>query len=116
MISARRDWRWWLLWRLWLLVAGLACTGRGGGEVGVLVGLFAGMEEYGPAVPGVVAGGPVVGPSGEVRLEVEVVDGTGGPARTEELVISTVPEPGVAGLIGVGMVLAVLRRRRGLRE
>lgn len=67
-------------------------------------------------MPGVVAVGPSVGPSGEVRLEVEVVDGRGGPVRTEALVINGVPEPGVAGLIGIAAVAAALRRRRGVRE
>jgi hypothetical protein len=114
VISARRDWRWWLLWRMWLLAAGLACTGVVAARSAYWWAYAQGSGSI-PVVPGLVAGGPVMGPSGEVRLEVEVVDGAGGVTRTEQVVISTAPEPGVAGLIGVGMVLVMLRRRRGLR-
>ena len=34
-----------------------------------------------------------------------------GETRTEQLVIDPVPEPGVAVLVGVGVMLAALRRR-----
>lgn len=63
-------------------------------------------------VPGMVAGAPVFEQSGGVRIEVEVVDGSGGRTRTEQVVIDGVPEPGVAGLLAGGLVLAVMRRRR----
>ena len=64
---------------------------------------------------GMVAGAPVFGGAGGVRIEVEVVDGVGGRTRTEQVEIDGVPEPGVAGLVGVGVLLAMLRRRRGVR-
>ena len=114
VIPARRDWRWWLPWRLGLLVAVLTCTGVVTAKSAYWFGFSNKGEAYLP-VAGQVPGGPSVRPSGEVWIEVEVVDGAGGPTRTEELVISTAPEPGVAGMIGVGVMLAVLRRRRGVR-
>ena len=77
-------------------------------------GYSQGVEDV--PVAGTVTGGPSVRPSGELRLEVEVIDSAGGSPRTEEVIIDPAPEPGVAGLVGIGMVLAVLRRRRGLRE
>lgn len=73
------------------------------------------MDANGPMPAIWIGGTPVAGPDGEVRLEVEVVDGSGGPARTEQVVIDGVPEPGVAGLVGMGVMLAALRRRRGIR-
>ena len=72
------------------------------------------MDVGGPVPEVWVGGTPVVGPAGEVRLEVEVIDGSGGSARTEQVVIDGMPEPGVAGLLGMGVVLAALRRRRGI--
>lgn len=100
---------------MWLLAAGVTCSGVVAAKSAYWWGYSRTGEDYLP-IPGMVAGGPTVDGSGELRLEVEVVDGSGGETRTEEVVISTVPEPGVAGMIGVGLMLAALRRGRGVRE
>lgn len=93
-------------------MAVLACTGVVTAKSAYLMGYSKRMDGSGP-LPMVMKGGaPVVSPSGEVLLEVEVVDGAAGEARTEQLVIDGVPEPSVAGLIGVGLLLAAMRRRR----
>ena len=97
-----------------LLVAVLACTGMVTAKSAYLWGYSKRMDQSGPLSAVMVGGAPVVGPTGEVRLEVEVVDGTGGETRTEQLVIDGVPEPGVAGLVGVGVMLAAMRRGRRL--
>jgi hypothetical protein len=115
VISARRDWRWWLPWRLGLLVVGLACTGGVTANSAYWWGYSKRMDAAGPVAEVWIGGSPVASPGGEVRLEVEVIDGSGGEARTEEVVIDGVPEPGVVGLIGVGVMVVALRRRRGVR-